>query len=228
MSYRYAISDPHGCLDVLQQALAAIDLSGDSHLYLLGDYIPHDSYDMTTLEYVTRCGESLAFVRDFQGEHPGHVSVLPGNHELMLLDAEKRWEIEIGRSLLAWMQALPTFIETDEQIFVHAGIDEEAGYWWRWGSDPWELCGKWPATFGAFEKDIVAGHVSAAGLAGSDDFEGAYWDGQSHYYIDGATERSGRITVLRYHVECGEYDQLVVTKDEVKGPMPVRAMPASA
>ena len=46
MTYRYAISDPHGCLDVLERALGAVDLADGSELYLLGDYIPHETFNM--------------------------------------------------------------------------------------------------------------------------------------------------------------------------------------
>ena len=33
-----------------------------------------------------------------------------------------------------WIGSLPVFHETEEQIFVHAGVDEEAEEYWKWGT----------------------------------------------------------------------------------------------
>lgn len=232
----YALSDPHGCLDVLEQALSSIDLSGDAHLYLLGDYVPHektgfgsDGAVLTGMAWLTLCMESLEMVRDFEAAHPGKVSVLPGNHELMLLDRVAIGELVIPRDILRWLRRLrkTPFLETERQVFVHAGVDEEAGEYWRWGSDPAFFCEKYPPSVGAFEVDIVAGHVNvrqAAQLAGvvlDDEFQGVFWDGESHYYIDGTTERSGVIPILRYDAVRGEYTQRIVTAAGAGGWLPV-------
>ena len=209
--YRYALSDPHGCQDVLEQALAAIDLTEDDCLYLLGDYIPHQPYNMDNDKFFARCGESLAYVRGLQRRLGERVCVLRGNHELALLDRADAGMIELPVPVERWLRRLPAVVENDQQIFVHAGIDEEAGPWWRLGYEDWYFCSKFPATFGSYDKDIIAGHVGAPSLAGDDSFEGAFWDGASHYYIDGSTELTGRITVLRYSVVRGTYDQRIVT-----------------
>lgn len=209
--YRYALSDPHGCQDVFEQALAAVDLTEDDCLYLLGDYIPHQTYHMGNDEFFARCGEALAYVRELQRRLGAHVCVLRGNHELALLDWADAGMIELPEPVERWLRSLPVVVETDQQIFVHAGIDEEAGPWWRLGYEDWYFCSKFPPTLGSYDKDIIAGHVGAPGLAGDDCFEGAFWDGESHYYIDGATELTGRITVLRYDVVRGGYDQRIVT-----------------
>lgn len=42
---------------------------------------------------------------------------------------------------------------------MHAGVDEEAGEYWVWGTSDYILLGKFPATKGKFYKTIVAGHV---------------------------------------------------------------------
>ena len=45
MSYIYAMSDIHGCLDAFEYALSLVDFSGDNKLIFLGDYIHGpDSY----------------------------------------------------------------------------------------------------------------------------------------------------------------------------------------
>ena len=58
--------------------------------------------------------------------------------------------------------------------------------------------GKYPATTWKFYKDIIAGHVAAVSVAGELDFKGIYYDGQSHFYIDGAVEHTGNLLVLVY------------------------------
>lgn len=211
MPFIYAISDTHGCQDAFERALSVIGHTGENHLYLLGDYIPHQTDEMGEADYYTKAARALSYVRAFQQAHWDHVTVLPGNHELFLLQQAELGKIEITASLHEWLLSLPIFEEAERQVFVHAGVDEEAGEYWRWGSDNWYHCSKFPATFGPFEKDIIAGHVGASGLAGDPDFEGVFWDGQSHYYIDGSTERTGRINILRYDTERRVYEQRVIT-----------------
>lgn len=41
---------------------------------------------------------------------------------------------ENHKELLKWMTKLPYYYTTDTQIFVHAGVDEEAGDWWDVGT----------------------------------------------------------------------------------------------
>lgn len=87
--------------------------------------------------------------------------------------------------IIRWMRKLPLYYETDRQIFVHAGIDEEAKDLWAVGTSDVTFISKYPAKKGQFYKDIVAGHVSVSSLKRDFDFHDIYWDGMSHYYIDG-------------------------------------------
>ena len=61
--------------------------------------------------------------------------------------------------LIWWIQQMPLYFESESQIFVHAGVDEEAGEYWMWGTSDSILLGKFPATKGKFYKTIIAGHV---------------------------------------------------------------------
>ena len=238
--HTYAISDPHGCLDVFGRALSAVDLSGDVHLYLLGDYVPHGRAGFGAIEngltgdaWAARCVESLEFVRAYAEANSGKVTVLLGNHEWMLLDRVEDGEFELGSSLLGWLRVCgrTPYCENERQVLVHAGVDEEAGDWWRWGSDNRYFSEKFPPSFGTFEKDVIAGHVNAwetshaamgRGLGVEPCAEGVFWDHASHYYIDGTTERSGRINVLCYGAELNKYTQRIATADDVGEAVPVR------
>lgn len=254
----YAMSDIHGFLDIFQENLKRIDLSGENRLMLLGDYI----------DYGPQSGQTLRCVYDLQQQYGRKkVIVLRGNHEeafLEWLDAyggphageadeygfipysdwldkdpdygsfrsfvtEEQWKpfqkiarnasestqnIEAARMVLSangeliqWLRRLPYYYETLRQIFVHAGVDEEAGEWW-YGTEDYVFVGKFPASTGSFYKDIVAGHIGTAQISGDPDFHGVYHDSQSHYYIDGTVNESGRIPILVYDEEQDKYFEL--------------------
>lgn len=220
MARLYMMSDPHGRLDVLKQALAFCDLSEPGNrVFLLGDYVPHKTYADDEAAFVKRCSECLAFVKGFCEAHRGQVVALMGNHEHDLLEDVREGRRSLDRGLVKWMRGLPLFHETEWQVLVHAGVDEEAGDLWHVGTDEGILLGKHPATFGAFHKDIVAGHNGTYKIARTAGeaigFNGALWDGQSHYFIDGSTERSGVIPILRFDTETRRYAAYSATAEGV-------------
>ena len=99
-------------------------------------------------------------------------------------------------------------------IFVHAGVNEEAGPLWEWETDDYTFTEKYPAETGNFCMNVVAGHVGTAEISGNRNFHDIYYDGENHYYIDGTVLDSGIIPVIKldidtnkfYHVtENGEY-----------------------
>lgn len=52
------------------------------------------------------------------------------------------------------------------------------------------MTGKYPPSIGAFYKDIIVGHVAASSVARDPDFKGIFYDGESHFYIDGSAENN--------------------------------------
>jgi len=110
--------------------------------------------------------------------------------------------------LIDWLKQLSYFHETENQIFVHAGIDEEAGEYWQWGYDNKFFCTKYPHTKGKFSKDIIAGHIATSTIAGAKDYHQVYWDGQSHFYLDGITIESQIIPILKYDTITKKYSSL--------------------
>lgn len=203
----YAMSDIHGCYDAFLDALELVDLSGDNKLVLLGDYIhgrdPEDSY---------RVLQTIMKLENDKGTDK--VIVLMGNHERFVLEegmsigavkgcdglATDRDEEYIG-----WLSNLRRYYETENQIFVHAGIAEEAGEYWETVIDENDYTDLYPPNVGEFYKDIVAGHVYTHSIADDPRFFDIYYDGASHYYIDGDTLTSGRIPVLMYDTETEAY-----------------------
>ena len=112
--------------------------------------------------------------------------------------------------LIWWIQQLPSYFESESQIFVHAGVDEEVGEYWMWGTSDSILLGKFPATKGKFYKTVIAGHVGTGSRDLADDrsYHDVYYDGESHYYIDGSFYKGGKLLLLAYDEEKKQYYQV--------------------
>ena len=203
----YAMSDIHGHLDAFWEALSKVDLSGNNKLVLLGDYI-HGPDDYGVIN-------TIISLQEKHGQDK--VIALCGNHEEMAM--EGTWNINEDRygapivpgnyddaKYLAWMSELPLYHVESNAIFVHAGIDEEAaaaGYW-ELGTDEHIFVEKFPAQTGIipdFDMKIVASHVGTNNIARNSYFNDIYYDGGSHYYIDGTVRKSGVIPVLMYDTD---------------------------
>lgn len=109
------------------------------------------------------------------------------------------------QAILNWLENLPYYYETEKQIFVHAGIDEEAEEFWKWGSDNYYFASKFPHVLGPFYKDIIAGHISTSTITGDEHYHRVYWDKQSHFYIDGYTNKSKIVPILKYDTMTEQY-----------------------
>ncbi len=112
------------------------------------------------------------------------------------------------KELIAWMRSLPYYYETEKQIFVHAGIDEDAEEWWKLGTSNDYFVNKYPATTGRFYKDIIAGHIGTASISGDKNFHDIYYDGESHYFVDGTISVSEKLPVLVYDEKADKYYSL--------------------
>ncbi|TCT14526.1 serine/threonine protein phosphatase 1 [Natranaerovirga pectinivora] len=117
-------------------------------------------------------------------------------------------------TLLKWLNQLPCYYETKDRIFVHAGVDEEAGELWKIGTSDETFLWKFPATTGKFYKDIIAGHISTATIAGNKDFHDIFFDNASHFYIDGDIEVSHRIPILKIDNVTGKYYSILENGEE--------------
>ena len=204
----YCISDIHGCLWELEEAMTIIEehlYEDDTILCLLGDYIHGGPDNYEVLDRIMNLQKQ--FGRD-------KVIALMGNHEDLFLngytsinDDDSDYE-EIDDKYHTWMWNLPTYHVEGNTIFVHAGIDEEAGEEWEWGTSDETFTGKYPADIGKIEgisKKVVAGHVGTAEISGDPNFHDIYYDGQSHYYIDGSVVKSGVLPILLVDTDTDKY-----------------------
>jgi serine/threonine protein phosphatase 1 len=138
MKRYFAIGDIHGCLDKLMALMGLIDIDwGVDALVFMGDYIDRGPDSRKVVDYVMGLRE----------KHE-RVVCLRGNHEAMFLNYLDRREEEIflcngGRNTLRSYGILPDaedrkamippkhieffrtllpFYETEEYLFVHAGV----------------------------------------------------------------------------------------------------------
>ncbi len=109
--------------------------------------------------------------------------------------------------VIAWVRTLPYFYESGEgQVFVHAGVDEEAEDYWKVGTPDEFFTAMGPDYVGErFYLDVIAGHISTETVSGIPGYRGIWHDGASHYFIDGNVMENGSIPVLRYNEATGIY-----------------------
>ena len=110
--------------------------------------------------------------------------------------------------LINWIRKMPLYYETDSNIFVHAGVDEEEGDYWPWVTTEDFLLGKYPASTGGFYKTVIAGHIGTGELAGDPDYHNIYFDGESHYFIDGTVYKGGKLLLLACDDQNEKYYQV--------------------
>ena len=215
MSYIYAMSDIHGCLQSFNEALSLVDLSGDNRLVLCGDYIHggQDSYGV--LDRI------MELERKYGSDK---IIILAGNHEDMAIDG--RWPIGEERFVdsgvenddrddmyILWMRNLRRYYVDGDTVFVHAGVDEEAEELWKWGTDYYTFTEKYPAQTGKFHMNVVAGHIGTEVISGDPNFHDIYYDGESHYYIDGTVLESGTIPVIKLDLDSNRFYRVTETGD---------------
>lgn len=195
MAYIYAMSDMHGDMEAFAHSMEVVDLNDpESKLVFCGDYMLPPDGDFTLIREIMR----------LQDEYPGQVIALMGNHEDLFVEEYRFTDYEEDPAF-QWMKKLPYYYETEDQIFVHAGVDEEAWDLWKVGTTNEYLCNKIPWTEGEFLKDVIAGHIGTWNMAHDESFHDVYWDGASHYYLDGTVHVSGQIPVLKYDTRHKRY-----------------------
>lgn len=210
----YCMSDIHGCLKEFEAALSLFKEylnEPETMLILLGDYIHGGTDNYGVLDKIM----------DLQKEYGSDkVLALMGNHEAFVLTGESSIEHmfkplqehfvrkKADDTYIQWMKHLPRYYTEGNTIFVHAGIDEDAGEFWEWATGEDLFVNKYPAETGKIEgldSKIVAGHVATSVVSEDANFHDIYYDGESHYYIDGSVCESGIIPVLMVDTDTDKY-----------------------
>lgn len=183
----FVIPDIHGCLGELTYVLSFIEfrMEADEKIIFLGDYIHGGEDSLGVLDCIINLQNKYGSER---------VVALLGNHEEWVLKGYSSIESiqadsfsDVDDRYLYWLENLPRFYQESNTIFVHAGIDESLGPDWDY-TDDYTLTNKYPADIGKIEGlefKVVAGHISTSEISGDDRFSEIYFDGYSHFYLDG-------------------------------------------
>ena len=214
----YCISDVHGFLAEFEEALSLVIEhleEPDTKLCLMGDYIHGGADNYGVLDKIislqNRYGEDKSIV--LLGNHEEFVltGYSSSNSMSMIEDNEYDDGDDQDDKYICWLENLPRYYTEGNTIFVHAGIDEDAGDMWEWGTSDEIFVSTYPAETGkieGLEMKVVAGHVGTAEISGDSRFHDIYYDGESHYYIDGTVIDSGVIPVLLVDTEEDKYYQV--------------------
>lgn len=211
----YCMSDIHGFIYEFEEALSLVLdhlKEPDTMLCLLGDYIHggEDNYavldKIMNLQYRYGSDKVVALM----GNHEEFVLLGDSsiNHMIKYFDRDSDSDEADDDKYIRWMENLPRYYTEGKTIFVHAGIEEEAKDMWEWATGDEMFVGKYPAEIGKIEgldMKVVAGHVGTAEISQDPFFHDIYYDGESHYYIDGTVLESRRIPVLLVDTDNDKY-----------------------
>lgn len=132
---KYAISDIHGCARTFKALLEEINFSKEDELYLLGDYFDRGPDTKGVIDHIWKLQEEGYFVK-----------CLLGNHEVMNIEIYRDQNTyyphdkavlksfgiqriqDLPKPYLDWIKTLHLFIEVDEYILVHAGLNMTKAY----------------------------------------------------------------------------------------------------
>lgn len=215
----YCLSDIHGCLAEFEEALSLIlgqiEETRDTKLILLGDYVHGGPDGRGVLDKIIELQHKYGYDRIIAilGNHDEWVltGISGIDHMDNILNGEPD---EDDDYYINWLSNLPRYYVEGNTIFTHAGIDEEAGELWEWGTGDDIFTSKYPAETGHIPElnmKVVAGHVGTAEISGNPRYHDIYYDGASHYYIDGTVLDSGIIPILMVDTESDKYYRVTET-----------------
>ena len=150
----YAIGDIHGHFRALDAILAQLRLGPNDRITFLGDYIDYGPDSRAVLDCILNLSGKVT------------VDTLIGNHEILLLgsihdkDVEREWlryggdttlhsfsvtkATDIPSKYINMLSRCRRWVETDDYVFVHAGVNpglpmprqKDEDLFWRSGSEP--------------------------------------------------------------------------------------------
>ena len=201
------IDNGHQSFQVISKIIELEELHSNQIITLLGN---HEEwfYDWLILENPTSSSFSETIKSFFSPEELTYILKSNVNN----FEAGVRNEIKNNikfNPFINWLKKRykdKRYYETDTQIFVHAGIDEEAGKLWKDLTSSEMFTNKFPITTGGFFKDIVSGHIASWEVAKDKTYQGKiYFDGKNHYFIDGDVYHSKTIPVICYDTVTKSY-----------------------
>lgn len=127
-----AIGDVHGCARSMDALLEELDFSSDDQIVFIGDYIDRgpDSKGvidrLLRLKDEVRCtflrGNHEALMLEFLEDGESDVWVFNGGTQTMVSYQTDDGTTHIPRTHVEFLQQTELYLETDEFLFVHAGL----------------------------------------------------------------------------------------------------------
>ncbi|PKN51513.1 MAG: serine/threonine protein phosphatase [Deltaproteobacteria bacterium HGW-Deltaproteobacteria-13] len=140
MSKLFAIGDIHGCLDKLEELMPKIGIDPlHDTLIFIGDYIDRGGFSREVVDYVIRLQSQYKKVICLRGNHEdvfarylegvdedvhlniGGISTLH-SYKISPADDIKKRNSKIPAKHRLFFESLLPYYETDDYIFVHAGL----------------------------------------------------------------------------------------------------------
>lgn len=231
-----AISDIHGCYNHFAKLLLKVNYNPkEDQLILLGDYVDRGTQNLATLKFVKDLVEKYGAIA-LRGNHDQALLdwlESPEEHTVFYfmngglntikefvrkpniptnMDTFIQWATQIKdeyKDMIEFLRNLPYYYETDQHIFVHAGINpflkdwkKTAKYQFIWIRD------EFLKNDHNLEKTVIHGHTPTISLHKSADI----YFGNKKIDIDGACVYGYQLNCLE--IRDGEYRQFSVKYGE--------------
>ncbi|MCP4109478.1 MAG: serine/threonine protein phosphatase [Desulfobacteraceae bacterium] len=169
----FAIGDIHGCMDKLCSLINKIDIDFEHDtLVFLGDYIDRGADSFEVVEYLIGLKKQYPNIVFLKGNHedmlekyingPDKYTYLLNGGQQTLESYMKKSSPEmpvIPREHLEFFESLALFHETDNYIFVHAGLRENIPLAMQECDDILWIRGEFILSDYDFGKQVVFGHT---------------------------------------------------------------------
>jgi len=135
----FAVGDIHGCRDQLRALIALLDIDRNRDaLVLIGDYIDRGPDSKGVLDFILELKRELKDVVCLRGNHEemfldfmregktGALFLDNGGRETLssygLKPTAEGLAVRLPEAHLQFLQALPLYFETEDFLFIHAGL----------------------------------------------------------------------------------------------------------
>jgi len=135
LARQFAISDIHGCVKTFRKlVLEKIKLAKEDTLYLLGDYINKGPDSKGVIDFIFELKDAKFDVHCLRGNHEQYLldGLMYSWEEIAFLNRGGRETLEsyqvssineIPEKHLKFIKALPYYIELDDFLLIHAGLN---------------------------------------------------------------------------------------------------------
>lgn len=174
MNKIFAIGDIHGCFDKLQALMDKIDIDLESDiLVFIGDYIDRGKHSFEVVQYLIDLKKRFQNIIFLKGNHEEMLEkYLSGHDKLTYLVNGGQQALDsymnncrqpdgpqIPREHLAFLGSLQLFYQTDDYIFVHAGLKNKVPLEMQNSDDLLWIRSKFIKSEYNFGKQVVFGHT---------------------------------------------------------------------